>query len=32
VVALTASVEKLRKTLKWGVGIIAVVLLFLVGK
>lgn len=32
VAALTVNVEKLRKTLKWGVGIIAVVLLFLVGK
>lgn len=32
VVALTANVEKLLKTLKWGVGTIALVLLFLVGE
>lgn len=32
IMALTASVEKLRSMLRWGVGIIAVVLLFLVGK
>lgn len=32
VVALTASVEKLRASLKWGAGLIFVALLFLVGK
>lgn len=32
IAALTENMEKLRTTMKWGVGIIAVVLLFLVGK
>ncbi|VTU44259.1 hypothetical protein [Variovorax sp. RA8] len=32
VVALSANVEKLRTSLKWGAGLIFVALLFLVGK